>query len=200
MVRRDDVRAGDADRDAVAAQLREHFAAGRLTLAEFRARLDGAFAATTRGHLGTVTADLPHDGLTAGRHPGNLGNAGWRPPEQQQHAQPGAGRPRRRGRIRTRFLLALGGLTAAWLLIAFGLPHYGLLTTALLVLLGLMLVAAAVTVGLAWLAIRIWRRGAWLEALPLLAGQPWLSRVLWAGRLLWTGRTLYRLRRRFRPV
>jgi len=39
------VRVGDADRDAVATQLREHFADGRLTLEELNERLDQAFAA-----------------------------------------------------------------------------------------------------------------------------------------------------------
>lgn len=199
MVRRDDVRAGDADRDAAAAQLREHFAAGRLTLAEFRARLDGVYAATTYGQLGTLTADLPHDGVAAAQYRRDLAGA-RRPSPQRQHGQPGAARPQRPARIRARLLLPLAVLTAVWLLIAFALPHNGLLTAALLVLLGLMLLAVATTVGLVWMARRLWQRGAWLEALPLLAGQPWLSRALWAGRVLWTGRTLWRLRRRFRPV
>ncbi|HEX5287877.1 MAG TPA: DUF1707 domain-containing protein, partial [Streptosporangiaceae bacterium] len=42
------VRVGDADRDAVATQLREHFADGRLTLEELNERLDQAFAAKTK--------------------------------------------------------------------------------------------------------------------------------------------------------
>ena len=40
-------RAGDADRMAVADQLREHYAVGRLSMDEFRARLDAAYAAVT---------------------------------------------------------------------------------------------------------------------------------------------------------
>ena len=48
----------------------------------------------------------------------------------------------------------------------------------------------------AWIARRLWLRGAWLEALPLLVGLPWLSRVLWAVRVLWTGRAVWRLRNR----
>jgi len=35
-------RAGDADRMAVADQLREHYAVGRLSMDEFQARLDAA--------------------------------------------------------------------------------------------------------------------------------------------------------------
>jgi hypothetical protein len=54
-----DVRIGDADREAVAARLREHYAQGRLTLEEFNQRLDAAFAATTRSHLSALTRDLP---------------------------------------------------------------------------------------------------------------------------------------------
>jgi DNA-binding MarR family transcriptional regulator len=45
------VRAGDADRDAAAAALSEHFAQGRLTLDELDARLDAALTATTHGEL-----------------------------------------------------------------------------------------------------------------------------------------------------
>jgi hypothetical protein len=54
------VRVGDADRDAVAAQLREHYADGRLTLDELNERLDQAFAAKTRADLTTVLRDLPY--------------------------------------------------------------------------------------------------------------------------------------------
>jgi hypothetical protein len=53
------MRAGDADRDAVAAALSEHFAHGRLTLDELIARLDATLTATTHGELSQVTRDLP---------------------------------------------------------------------------------------------------------------------------------------------
>jgi DUF1707 SHOCT-like domain len=53
------VRVGDADREAIAAQLREHYADGRLTLEELNERLDQAFAAKTRADLNTVMRDLP---------------------------------------------------------------------------------------------------------------------------------------------
>jgi uncharacterized membrane protein len=43
-----DLRIADADRDAAAAFLREHYAQGRLTLEEFNQRLDAVFAATTQ--------------------------------------------------------------------------------------------------------------------------------------------------------
>lgn len=54
-----DMRIGDADREAVAARLREHYAQGRLSLEEFNQRLDAAFAATTRSQLSALTRDLP---------------------------------------------------------------------------------------------------------------------------------------------
>jgi DNA-binding transcriptional ArsR family regulator len=53
------VRAGDADRDAAAAALGEHFAQGRLTLDELSARLDVTLTATTHGELSQVAHDLP---------------------------------------------------------------------------------------------------------------------------------------------
>lgn len=54
------LRIGDRERDAVAAELREHFAHGRLTLEEFNQRLDAVFAAKTQRDLSRITADLPH--------------------------------------------------------------------------------------------------------------------------------------------
>jgi hypothetical protein len=53
------LRVGDADRDAVAAALCEHFAQGRLTADELSARLDAALTATTRGEMSQATWDLP---------------------------------------------------------------------------------------------------------------------------------------------
>jgi DNA-binding PadR family transcriptional regulator len=53
------VRAGDADRDAAAAALGEHFAQGRLTLDELCVRLDATLTATTHGELSQAAQDLP---------------------------------------------------------------------------------------------------------------------------------------------
>ena len=53
------IRVGDADRDATATQLREHYAAGRLTLDELNERLEQTFAARTGADLKAVTRDLP---------------------------------------------------------------------------------------------------------------------------------------------
>jgi uncharacterized protein DUF1707 len=54
------VRVSDAERESVAAQLREHYAQGRLTLDELNERLDRAFASKTRTDLQAVTSDLPY--------------------------------------------------------------------------------------------------------------------------------------------
>jgi hypothetical protein len=53
------LRVGDAERDEAAAQLREHFAAGRLTLDEFVERLDAALKAKTAGDISRLMTDLP---------------------------------------------------------------------------------------------------------------------------------------------
>jgi len=63
------LRAGDADRDAAAAALGEHFAQGRLTLGELHARLDATLTATTHGELSQATRDLPHLTLLPGFQP-----------------------------------------------------------------------------------------------------------------------------------
>jgi len=53
------IRASDADRDAVVAALSEHFQAGRLTTEELEERTGQALAARTLGQLDELTADLP---------------------------------------------------------------------------------------------------------------------------------------------
>jgi len=54
------LRIGDAEREAAASELREHYAHGRLTLDEFSQRLDAVFAARTQRDLQHITSDLPH--------------------------------------------------------------------------------------------------------------------------------------------
>ena len=57
-----EIRASDADRDRVAAALREHSVEGRITLDELNERLETTYAARTLGELRVVTEDLPeHD-------------------------------------------------------------------------------------------------------------------------------------------
>jgi len=60
------LRIGDAERDAAAADLGEHYAAGRLTLEELHERLAATFAAKTYGQLTQIMADLPGPGRLAG--------------------------------------------------------------------------------------------------------------------------------------
>jgi Domain of unknown function (DUF1707) len=56
------LRAGDDDRDRVASVLRDAYAEGRLPPAEFEARLQAAYEATTIGELLALVADLPDRG------------------------------------------------------------------------------------------------------------------------------------------
>jgi Domain of unknown function (DUF1707) len=53
------LRASDAERNEVAERLSRHFADGRLDQAEYKARLDRAMGATTRGDLDGLFDDLP---------------------------------------------------------------------------------------------------------------------------------------------
>ncbi|HEY3732754.1 MAG TPA: DUF1707 domain-containing protein [Streptosporangiaceae bacterium] len=75
------MRVSDADRDSIAAQLREHYAQGRLSLDELNQRLEHTFAARTRTDLNAVTGDLPYaapSGLLPGdqaRHGGQGRNS-----------------------------------------------------------------------------------------------------------------------------
>jgi Domain of unknown function (DUF1707) len=54
-----DLRASDAEREAVVGRLNTAVGEGRLTLDEFSHRLQDAYGATTRGELEPLTADLP---------------------------------------------------------------------------------------------------------------------------------------------
>ncbi|WP_084961953.1 DUF1707 SHOCT-like domain-containing protein [Thermoactinospora rubra] len=59
MAQSPEMRASDADRDRVAAVLREHTAQGRITVEEFNERLEQVYQSKTYGELAKVTADLP---------------------------------------------------------------------------------------------------------------------------------------------
>lgn len=54
-----DLRVADAEREQVAAQLREHFAAGRLTADELDEKLGLVYAARTVGEVQAPLANLP---------------------------------------------------------------------------------------------------------------------------------------------
>ena len=53
-----ELRVSDEDRDRVAAEIREHFAQGRIDRAELDERLHATFVAKTQGQLDVLTADL----------------------------------------------------------------------------------------------------------------------------------------------
>ncbi|MCF6473668.1 DUF1707 domain-containing protein [Nonomuraea sp. MG754425] len=54
-----EMRASDADRDRVAAILREHTAQGRITMDEFNERLESLYKCKTYAELARLTVDLP---------------------------------------------------------------------------------------------------------------------------------------------
>lgn len=75
-----EMRVGDAEREAAASELREHYASGRLTLDGLNERIDRAFAAKTRGDLNALMTDLPSarigGGAAGGARPGSPGSGG----------------------------------------------------------------------------------------------------------------------------
>lgn len=88
------MRASDADRDQAVAALREHLAAGRLTIDEFDERLDQAYAAKNLGELADLMADLP--GADLDQPPGtSLARSAGNPPVPWRSPQPVEGRPAR---------------------------------------------------------------------------------------------------------
>lgn len=61
---REEMRAGDKDRQAVADKLKHALDEGRLDLAEYDERLQKTYAAKTYGELDGLLADVPGAGLT----------------------------------------------------------------------------------------------------------------------------------------
>ncbi|TDC94242.1 DUF1707 domain-containing protein [Actinomadura sp. 7K507] len=59
MARQDEIRIGDAERDAVMVAMHDHFAAGRLDRGELDERMEAVLSAKTRGDLRTLVRDLP---------------------------------------------------------------------------------------------------------------------------------------------
>jgi hypothetical protein len=184
----------DADRDAAAAQLREHYAAGRLSRDEFLDQLDAVYRAQTARELGMVIDSLPHEGVVIplgapwdsylGGYPLNV-------------AKMRAAVARTARRIMLAFgVVAAGSLVVLTLLITAFMVHGGLLGAVVGALLAILAVGVVAVSALVWLAGRLWRRHAWIEAVPLAAGQPWLSGVARLARLLFTGHALWRLRTR----
>ncbi|MGO8960502.1 MAG: DUF1707 domain-containing protein [Streptosporangiaceae bacterium] len=119
------LRIGDRERDAVAAELQEHYAHGRLSLEEFNQRVDAVFAAKTQSDLSRITVDLPHVRSTgtplpaprSGRAPRPITgpSGGWSGQDQGQS---------RGGRVRGSLALfsTLIAVLASWLIVADFLP------------------------------------------------------------------------------
>jgi hypothetical protein len=59
MVELPDLRVSDQEREVVAQELRDHFAAGRLSDDELSERLERAYGAKTAAELAALRADLP---------------------------------------------------------------------------------------------------------------------------------------------
>ncbi|WP_336205737.1 DUF1707 SHOCT-like domain-containing protein [Nonomuraea sp. LPB2021202275-12-8] len=72
-----EVRASDAEREAVVEQLREASVEGRLTLAELTDRTEAAYTATTHAELTLLTQDLPAGAAPAPVRPSEGGKRRW---------------------------------------------------------------------------------------------------------------------------
>jgi Domain of unknown function (DUF1707) len=83
-----EMRVSDAERDAAATELREHFASGRLNQDELDQRLTAVFAAKTRGELNALFTDLP-----SGPGGSGAGTSGGQPPGGGPFGAFGAGGP-----------------------------------------------------------------------------------------------------------
>ena len=92
------LRAGDADRQAVAERLRVAQDEGRITLAEYDERLGRAYAAATFAQLRELTADLPDQSSPDRPSPDQSS------PDRSRPARPGRDRPGRdqRGKAQPR--------------------------------------------------------------------------------------------------
>lgn len=113
------LRIGDADREAAAAALREHFAQGRLTMDEFQQRVELVFAAKTDHDLAAITCDLPLATAPLAWPPtGAGGSAG----AGSRNWRSGSGPRRRSGFAAFAGLFSFVVVILALILIAFILP------------------------------------------------------------------------------
>ena len=100
------IRLSDAERDAAAADLGEHFAQGRLTADEHAQRLDRVWAARTRGEIAPIFRDLPSPYAGASQ-PASAASRR----RDERHRSPVLRQPRRRG-FPTPLLVVVGVLIA----------------------------------------------------------------------------------------
>ena len=104
--------------------------------------------------------------------------------------------------LRYLLLSAVAGFAVVAGLIALAVlawPH-GLLAVFLVLLAVPVLLLTLVTAAAIWVGRRAWRTGAWMEAVPLAFGMPWLGRVIWAVRALLVGKAFWRLGQRARRL
>src|SRR5689334_9546494 len=80
----DRMRVSDADREALTARLRDHYAEGRLTQDELDERVSAALGAKTFGDLRSLTTDLPGP---APAPPRTAARPSWGGPPQWRHHQ-----------------------------------------------------------------------------------------------------------------
>lgn len=102
--------------------------------------------------------------------------------------------------VRFLLLFVVGGFAVGAGLVALAVaawPH-SLLAVFLVLLSVPVLFVSMVTAGAIWFGRRAWRSGAWMEAVPVAAGAPWLSRVVWAIRAALVGKAFWRFGRRGR--
>jgi hypothetical protein len=144
----DAILASDADRERAVGMLRDGFAAGRLTLAEFDERTTAAFTSRTWGELRELTKDLP----TAGQR-------GFLPPAPAPPAPSGAQLPagvRPHGGSGLRPILAIG---LFWLMLTIGAHADALLIPVVFLLLMTVLSAGRARCGQGSAAHRPPRQG-----------------------------------------
>ena len=79
------MRVSDAERQAVADRLAEHFSSGRLDQAEFDDRLGRAMSAKTRADLNGLFDDLPETGAPAAANPTNPADPTGQPRRRHRH-------------------------------------------------------------------------------------------------------------------
>jgi hypothetical protein len=123
------LRIGHEERDAAAADLGEHFVAGRLTLDELHERLGEVFAAKTYGQLSRIMSDLPRlrrpTGPAHAAWAGAYGPTGFPPPPgERRHATP-SDRAARFAAVSLLILAMLIWLFTALLFARHGMYHPG---------------------------------------------------------------------------
>ena len=110
-----EMRASDADRDAVLSDLSEHFQAGRLTQEEFEDRAGRTLAARTWGELRDLVRDLPS----------TLAGPRGVPGAQGAHAPVAAARPERPSRHGAPAPIAVLATIGIAVAVSAGITHSG---------------------------------------------------------------------------